>query len=66
MLVTLAVDAEAVGLGGGALAATVDKTHHSAVVSLVVQVVELSGEYIEQRGLLPQLPTGGRRPKQLH
>lgn len=67
MLVTLAVDAEVVRLGGGALTATVDEAHHHGVVPLVVQVVELGGEHIEKGGLLlSQFLPGGRGTEELH
>lgn len=51
-LVTLALDAELVGLGRRPVAATVDEAHHHDVVLLILQVVELCGEHIEQGGLL--------------
>lgn len=50
--VTLAVEAELVGFGWRPLAATVDEAHHHVVVLLILQVVELCGEHIEQRGHL--------------
>lgn len=66
MSVTLAVDAEAVGLGEWPVAATVDEAHHHSVGLMILQVVELGGEHLEQSGLLQQFLIVGWRSGELH